>query len=132
METRDTILRLIQQTALSLRAFFNQLAPEDDNDQVTQDFTVRLKEQTSIDLEVLLDLETPQQLQAFFALHPSFDANNQEILADLLVDLAEKMTNKTSEVRLQYNKLALLLYHNINQMTQVFDWNRQTKINELS
>lgn len=132
METRDTILRLIQQTALSLRAFFNLLAPEDDSEHVTQDFSVRLKEQTSIDLERLLLLETPLQLEDFFALHPSFDANNQEILADLLVNLAEKMTNKNFEVSLQYKKSALNLYRHINKITQTHDGARQNKINKLS
>ncbi|WP_413511294.1 hypothetical protein [Myroides odoratus] len=131
METRDTILRLIQQTALILRAFFNQL-PEDDSEQVTQDFTARLKEQTSVDLEVLLSLETPQQIQDFFALHPAFDTSNQEVLADLLVDLAEKMTNKNFEVSLQYKKSALNLYRHINKITQTHDSARQNKINKLS
>lgn len=130
METRDTILRLIQQTALTLRAFFNSLPLEDEsNKKQMEDFTSSLKTQTSVDIDILLKLETPQQMQNFFALHPSFDATNQELLADLLVALAEQ-TSLISK-GLMYKKTALMLYLVINQTTQTHDWNRQEKINKL-
>jgi len=44
METRDTILRLIQQTALILRAFFNSLPLEEEShEKQMEDFTSCLK-----------------------------------------------------------------------------------------
>jgi len=129
METRDTILRLIQKTALILRAFFNQLPPDDTNEQAIQDFTSSLKEQTSVDLDLLLSLTTSQQVKNFFALHPSFDAANQEELADLLVGLAARTT--AVNTRIAYKKTALLLYVTINEITQTHDWMRQEKINKL-
>ncbi|MDM1043292.1 hypothetical protein HX004_02495 [Myroides sp. 1354] len=129
METQDTILRLIQQTALILRAFFNQVPPHDKNEQVVQDFPSNFKKQTSVDLDVLLTLSTPQQVNNFFTLHPSFDVSNQEELADLLVNLAEQTT--VIHTSIAYKKTALLLYITINQITQTHDWTRQNKINQL-
>ncbi|WP_158961653.1 hypothetical protein [Myroides fluvii] len=129
METRDTILRLIQKTALILRAFFNQLPPDDTNEQAIQDFSSNLKEQTSVDLDVLLSLTTPQQVNDFFAIHPSFDTANQEELADLLVGLAARTT--AVHTRIAYKETALLLYVTINELTQTHDWTRQEKINRL-
>jgi len=130
METRDTILRLIEQTALILRAFFNSLPLEEEShEQQMENFTSSLKAQTAVDLDLLLTLETPLQVQHFFASHPSFDATNQELLADLLVTLTEQ-TSSTS-TSLMYKKTALMLYLVINQTTQTHDWNRQEKINKL-
>ena len=130
METRDTILRLIEQTALILRAFFNSLPLEEEShEQQMENFTSSLKAQTAIDLDLLLTLETPLQVQHFFASHPSFDATNQELLANLLVTLTEQ-TSSTS-TSLMYKKTALMLYLVINQTTQTHDWNRQEKINKL-
>ncbi|WP_060872779.1 hypothetical protein [Myroides odoratus] len=130
METRDTILRLIEQTALILRAFFNSLPLEEEShEQQMENFTSSLKGQTAVDLDLLLTLETPLQVQHFFASHPSFDATNQELLADLLVTLTEQTSSISTS--LMYKKTALILYLVINQTTQTHDWNRQEKINKL-
>lgn len=130
METRDTILRLIEQTALTLRAFFNSSPLEEEShEQQMENFTSSLKAQTAVDLDLLLTLETPLQIQHFFASHPSFDATNQELLADLLVTLTEQTSSKSTS--LMYKKTALMLYLVINQTTQTHDWNRQEKINKL-
>lgn len=130
METRDTILRLIEQTALILRAFFNSLPLEEEShEQQMENFTSSLKAQTAVDLDLLLTLETPLQVQHFFASHPSFDATNQELLADLLVTLTEQTPSISTS--LMYKKTALMLYLVINQTTQTHDWNRQEKINKL-
>lgn len=133
METRDTILRLIHQTALTLRAFFHSLPPEDPITTQTLDhFSSKLKEQTDLDLAVLLNQKTTTEIQDYLTLYPSFDAANQEILADLLVEWALHLTKTNTELGTQYRQLALNLYLNINQVTQLFDWNRQEKIKQLN
>lgn len=99
------------------------------HEQTVDDFSSQLKAQTAIDIDILLKLETPQQMQNFFALHSSFDATNQELLADLLVALAEQTS--LISTGLIYKKTALMLYLIINQTTQTHDWNRQEKINKL-
>ncbi len=47
METQDTILRIIQQTALILRAFFNQLPQDPLEEKDLTDFTSKLKGQST-------------------------------------------------------------------------------------
>lgn len=131
METRDTILRLIEQTALILRAFFNSLPLEDKGELARSDFTSKLKEQTDLDLSLLLLLESPEELQTYFESHPSFESGNQELLADLLVATATQNEKTNPETALAYQRLALRLYQGINQTTQTYDATRQEKIRVL-
>lgn len=132
METRDTILRLIEQTALTLRAFFHSLPSENPVTTQTLDFfSSKLKEQTDLDLVILLRQKTTVEIQDYLVLHPSFTAVNQEILADLLVEWASHLTKTHTELGTQYHHLALNLYRNINQVTQLYDWTRQEKIKRL-
>jgi len=133
METRDPILRLIQQTALILRAFFNSLPLEEEShEQQMENFTSSLKAQTAVDLDLLLTLETPLQVQHFFASHPSFDATNQELLADLLVCWAIEVEQENTNIKESYNRLALLIYRLVNQTTQTYNPHRQEKITRLA
>lgn len=129
METRDTILRLIQQTALILRAFFNQVPQDPLEEKDLIDFTSKLKEQTTLDLEVLLHLQTQQKIQKYIDSISAFDASNQEILADLLVALAGKTTDLNRAY--VYKETALILYTSINQTTQTYNWEREAKIARL-
>ncbi|MGG5505750.1 MULTISPECIES: hypothetical protein [unclassified Myroides] len=129
MESRDTILRLIQQTALILRAFFNQVPQDPMEEKDLTDFTSTLKEQTTLDLEVLLQLQTQQDMQKYLGSISAFDASNQEILADVLVALAEKITDLNQKQA--YEETALMLYITINQTTQTYNWKRQNKIDQL-
>ncbi|WP_353101213.1 hypothetical protein [Myroides odoratus] len=132
METRDTILRLIQQTALTLRAFFNSLPLEDPlHEQTVDDFSSQLKAQTAIDLEALLLLKSSVDLQDYFARHASFDLTNQELLADLLVNLAERTVALDTIKSQAYQNLALSLYQLINETTQTYNWERAAKIARL-
>ncbi|MGG5576466.1 hypothetical protein ACPDHL_03875 [Myroides sp. C15-4] len=132
METRDTILRLIEQTALILRAFFNQLPLEDPlHEQTRADFSAQLNAQTDVDLEDLLLLKSSIELQNYFTQHPSFDSTNQELLADLVVDLAEK-TRAVDTIKSEaYKSLSLSLYQLINETTQTYNWEREAKIMRL-
>ncbi|WP_410878363.1 hypothetical protein [Myroides sp. DW712] len=131
METRDTILQLIEQTALTLRAFFNSLPLEDQGELLFPDFVSKLKEQTELDVSHLLFLESPEELQVYLELHPSFDAKNQELLADLLAATATQPKRTNSELVIAYQRLALPLYQGINQTTQTYDAARQEKIKAL-
>lgn len=130
METRDTILRLIEQTALILRAFFNQLPLEDPlHEQTIEDFSCQLKTQTGLDLDTLLLLQTAEEISYYFELFPSFDATNQETIADLLVAINNSAT--TTKLSSAYLKTALAIYVHINRVTQTHDWTRQEKIRTL-
>lgn len=129
METQDTILRLIQQTALILRAFFNQVPQDPLEEKDLADFTSMFKEQTTLDLEVLLQLQTLQDIQKYIDSFTAFDASNQEILADLLVALAGKTIDLNRAHA--YKETALILYTSINQTTQTYNWEREAKIARL-
>lgn len=131
METRDTILRLIEQTALILRAFFNSLPLKDKGELTHADFSSSLKTHTALDLDFLLAIETSEALQEYVDLHPSFTTENQELLADLLVAIATKQEGTNAELVHAYQRLALHLYQGVNQTTQTYDASRQEKIRVL-
>lgn len=132
METRDTILRLIEQTALILRAFFNQLPLEDPlQEQTIKDFSLQLKAQTGLDLDALLLLQTPEAIGNYFESLSSFDTTNQELLADLFVTTIAQQEETNPELALAYQRLALHLYQGVNQATQTYDASRQEKIRVL-
>ncbi|MBB1148623.1 hypothetical protein H4K35_00495 [Myroides sp. NP-2] len=131
METRDTILRLIEQTALILRAFFNTLPLEDKGELALADFSSTLKTKLGIDLDFLLTLTCPEEIQTYFESHPSFDATNQELVADLLVAKAAQLERTNPQIAKAYQRLALCLYQGINQRTQIYNWEREAKITRL-
>lgn len=131
METRDTILRLIEQTALILRAFFNSLPLKDKGEFTHADFSSNLKTQTALDLDLLLAVKTSKGLQEYVDLHPSFNAENQELLADLLVVAATQQKETNPEKKIAYQHLALHLYQGVNQTTQTYEASRQEKIKAL-
>ena len=91
MESRDTILRLIKQTALILRAVIDSISLKDQLEQEDiEALAASLKQQTQLNLDTVLQLDTFDQLHSYIETLPAFDAQNQELLADLLVVCAPK------------------------------------------
>lgn len=132
MEQRDTILQLIQKMALSLRAIFNILPPEEFEsiDQFTT-FGNKFEKATEINLEQISSFKHREDLATYLNSNLALSVENQESLADLLVQIGEKTILLDKEKANTYYMCALQIYLLLDETTQTFDWTRQQKTTAL-
>lgn len=129
MEQRDTILQLIQKMTLALRVIFNLLPPEKfENIDTFNNFISSLTAHTSIDIDQLVAIKDIDCLQKHLQENLSLTSDNQELLADLLVQIGKKSIHLNTIRANEYYLCALRIYLLVDKTTQAYDWTRQQKI----
>lgn len=125
MERRDYLLDMIEKMAQFLRMLLQQLSKKE----ISEDKAIeKIGSYFNIDFQTILGLEKEVQWKTLDDI-PNLNSKNQELLADFFVELAENTENPIKAI--QYRKLALHTYENINNTSKEFDMTRFQKITAL-
>lgn len=129
MEKRDLILHLIQKMAQFLRAIFNSLPHNQFHSiQEVEDFTLFIKENSLLDLDYLITLQSQSEFINAFKDIDGMNMENKELLANLLTEMYVKTKSLNISKSILYKEKALWLYTHIMNETKSFNWNIQQKI----
>lgn len=125
MERRDYLLDMIEKMAQFLRMLLQQLSKKE----ISEDKAIeKIGSYFNIDFQTILGLEKEVHWKTLDEV-PNLNSKNQELLADFFVVLAENTENPIKAI--QYRKLALHTYENINNISKEFDMTRFQKITAL-
>ena len=127
MERRDYLLDMIEKMAQFLRMLLQQLSKKE----ISEDKAIdKIGSYFNIDFQTILGLEKEAQWKTLNNI-PNLNLKNQELLADFFVEMAEKANTENPQKVIEYRKLALHTYENINNTSKEFDMTRFQKITAL-
>ncbi|SFJ26786.1 hypothetical protein [Myroides guanonis] len=127
MERRDYLLDMIEKMAQFLRMLLQQLSKKE----ISEDKAIeKIGSYFNIDFQTILGLEKEVQWKTLNDI-PNLNSKNQELLADFFVEMAEKANTENPQKAIEYRKLALHTYENINNTSKEFDMTRFQKITAL-
>lgn len=112
-----------------LRAIFNSLPHEQFHSiQEVEDFTLFIKENSLLDLDYLITLQSQSEFINAFKDIDGMNMENKELLANLLAEMYVKTKSLNISKSILYKEKALWLYTHIMNETKSFNWNIQHKI----
>ncbi len=130
MEQRDYILREIEKIGQMILGIMGKLQSK----KQTKEFHAGLNlanqefdEEIGMSLEMFAGMD-PDSLDAFFKNHPELNSTNQELLADLLIDIGEEISDEP----IVYFRQALQILNRIDLDGKTFSMERSGKIKYLS
>ncbi|WP_050996161.1 hypothetical protein [Myroides injenensis] len=112
-----------------LRAIFNSLPHKQFHSiQEVEDFTLFIKENSLLDLDYLITLQSQSEFINAFKDIDGMNMENKELLANLLTEMYVKTKSLNISKSILYKEKALWLYIHIMNETKSFNWNIQQKI----
>jgi hypothetical protein len=129
MEQRDFILREIEKIGKMLLGIIGKLKAKKETKEFHHGLTLanqEFEEETGMSLEMLVQMDGAN-LEAFFRNHPELNSENQELLADLLIDIGEEISSEPSD----YLRQAKVILEYIDKQGRTFSMERAGKLEYL-
>ena len=133
MEQRDYLLREIEKIGQMIMGMIGKLQPKKSTTEYHAGLKLANQEfeyETGLSLEIFAGMDR-KSLDAFLENHPELDANNQELLADLLTDIGEESEGYSEDKPRMYFSQALVLLQRLDQDKKTFSFERAGKIEYL-
>ena len=130
MEQRDYILREIEKIGQMLLGILGKLRMQREDQEYAYGLTMadqEFEEETGITFSLLAGMN-PSSLTAFFKNHPELQGENTELVADLIIEIAEQQKDETAK----YLQLAIRLLHMIDERDRTFSLERAEKLTYLT
>jgi len=129
MEQKDYILREIEKIGQMLLGIMGRLRKKKNRKEYHAGLTLanqEFAEEAGLSLDMLARMD-PASLDAFFDNHPELNVPNQELLAELLTDIGEEISDEPEYYLMQ----ALYILERIDRKEKTFSMERAAKIEYL-
>ncbi len=130
MPQRDFMMREIEKIGAMLRMLirrrFEQKDTKDGEEEIAE-IAEGLALESNVQLEELIDLKK-EEFDAYFEKQTGFNADNLEMLADLLAHISEFADQEKS---IKYKQKAIELYTYIDETEKTFSMQRMGKVQRL-
>ena len=131
MQQRDFLMRQIEQMSQAFAALIRRLlglSMKDVEKETEKETNELLKDQLNTSIEELLQIP-PKEISEFIVRKKGLDVLNLELFAHILMLNAKATSIHTDREKLY--KIALEVYHWINNKSRTFSMERQSKIQEI-
>jgi hypothetical protein len=129
MEQKDYILREIEKIGQMLMGIMGKLRRKKNRKEYHAGLTIANQEfadETGLSFDMLARMD-PASLDAFFANHPELNIPNQELLAELLTDIGNEISDEP-EI---YFRQALNILERIDRVERTFSMERSGRVEFL-
>lgn len=130
MEQRDYLLREIEKIGQMILGIIGKLRAKKETEEFHNGLTLAnqgFEEETGMTLEMLVKMDGVN-LEAFFKNHPELNTANQELLADLLIDIGDEKISEPTD----YFRQAKTILEHIDRQEKTFSMERAGKLEYLS